>query len=502
MGTICTPLAIVAIGFVAASAAAQTLQANATILTIDWQKTIVISQSTPTLQLGAFPVLRRNSSLHACSLAALKLLGADYVRYVPWLSYPRLGVAELEPPTSTSTSWDFSLMDPMMEDFMNATSGHPVIVNFSTIPYWMFKTSKPVSYPSDPNQVDWTYEQGTELNDPSGAQLGEYYARLVSWFTRGGFTDENGVKHSSGYHFSFPVWEVLNEVNLEHHTTPEQYTRRYDAIVSAIRKVSPETKFMGIALGGSNDPKMFSYFLNHSHHKPGIPIDYISYHFYASPSPDQDLNDWQYTFFDQADQFLDNVRFIEAIRKRLSPETKTDTDELGSILPSDFLDMANGKSHQEEIPHLYWNASGALYAYLFIGLSKQGINIIGESQLNGYPSQFPSVTMIDWNNCKPNARFWVLKLIESNFHPGDRLVETTLPQWSPVEGQAFATAEGHKLLLVNKRNRPAEVKLPQSGAYSLTVVDGDTGEKEPQTSQEIGPTLKLNPFAVAVLAWK
>ena len=36
------------------------------------------------------------------------------------------------------------LLDPMMEDLMNAQAGHTVIINFSTIPQWMFKTDKPV----------------------------------------------------------------------------------------------------------------------------------------------------------------------------------------------------------------------------------------------------------------------------------------------------------------------------------------------------------------------
>jgi hypothetical protein len=36
----------------------------------------------------------------------------------------------------------------MTEDFMNATAGHSVILNFSTIPQWMFKTEKPVAYPA------------------------------------------------------------------------------------------------------------------------------------------------------------------------------------------------------------------------------------------------------------------------------------------------------------------------------------------------------------------
>ena len=42
-----------------------------------------------------------------------------------------------------------------------------------------------------------------------------------SWYVNGGFTDENGVRHESGYHYKFPVWEVLNEVESEHTTTPE-----------------------------------------------------------------------------------------------------------------------------------------------------------------------------------------------------------------------------------------------------------------------------------------
>ena len=60
-----------------------------------------------------------------------------------------------------------------------------------------------------------------------GKELGDYYARLVSWYVNGGFTDENGVKHESGYHYKFPVWEVLNEG--EHGMTPERYTVNWSA---------------------------------------------------------------------------------------------------------------------------------------------------------------------------------------------------------------------------------------------------------------------------------
>ena len=212
---------------------------------VQWDKVERVSKTTPTLQVVVNPPLARGSTIHDRVFAELKKLGADYVRYVPWLPYPKLGVAELEPPTKDKTSWDFSLIDPMTIDFLEATKGHSVMLNFSTIPAWMFKTPKPVEYPKDPDQAVWNYTQGTELRDPTGKEVADYYARLVSWYVNGGFTDELGKRHESGHHYKIDYWEVLNEPDIEHQTTPEQYTARYDAIVAAIQKVAPATKFVG-----------------------------------------------------------------------------------------------------------------------------------------------------------------------------------------------------------------------------------------------------------------
>jgi hypothetical protein len=464
-------------------------------ITIHWDKTVIVSRSTPTFQVVVNPMMRPGSPIYQDSLAAIKALGADYVRYVPWLPYPKLAVAELQPPTKDQTSWDFSLIDPMVRDFFAATQGHSTIMNFSTIPTWLFETAQPITYPSDPNQVDWNYTQGSELRDPTAKQLGDYYARLVSWYARGGFTDENGKAHTSGYHYPLPYWEVLNEVEFEHQMTPEQYTSRYDAIVSAIHQVSPDTKFVGMALAKPSDnPQFFEYFLDHAHHQPGIPLDFISYHFYATPGTGQTIDNWQYTFFDQADEFLATVGFIEAIRKRVSPETKTDTDELGVILPTDNTP----NDDKVAIPDRYWNAAGALYAYLFADLARRGIDVIGESQLVGYPTQFPSVTMIDWKNGKPNARYWVLKLIHDNFHSGDTLVESSTDT-SDLAVQAFATPAGKKILIVNKRNRDVHVALPAGLQISeLATVDEASGEGSARVSTPSGTTLDLAPFAVVV----
>ena len=468
---------------------------------INWNKTVIVSRSTPTLQVVTNPMLNPGAPIHDGSFAALKALGADYVRFVPWLPYPKIAVAELQPPSKEKTSWDFTYIDPVTKDFLAATEGHSTILNFSTIPAWMFKTDKPVTYPEDPNQVFWNYTQGTELQDPTGKELGDYFGRLVSWFTKGGFVDENGKRHESGYHYELPYWEVLNEVDFEHNTTPEDYTKRYDAIVEGIRKVSPNTKFMGLALAapGSN-PQYFEYFLNPRNHKPGIPLDYISFHFYATPDMDENLDAWQHSFFDQAQGFLATTRYIVAIRDRLSPQTKIDTDELGVILPSDGLEIKASKPLPDRIPHRYWNAAAALYAFLFVELAKQGVDVIGESQLVGYPSQFPSVSMMNYNTGKPNARYWVLKMLKDNFHPGDKLVANA-DDPSGVQVQGFLTPQGRKVLLINKTNSEKTLTLSSElqDASSLTV-DEDSGDNPPRSGKAEGTQLQMAPFAVTILS--
>lgn len=482
------------IGFLAIGVFAQTPK-PATVQ-VDWQQAVATLKTSSTLQVVVNPMLQRGSPIHDGAFQSLQDVGADYVRYVPWLPYPKLAVAELQPPTASETSWDFRLIDPMTEDFLSATRGHSVILNFSTIPAWMFVTKKPVTYPENPDTVDWNYTQGTELRDPSMKELGDYYARLVGWYTRGGFTDELGKRHESGHHYKIAYWEVFNEVDFEHKTTPQQYTERYDAVVTAIHKVDPEIKFVGLALAdpGAN-PEMFSYFLNPANHKPGIPLDMISYHFYATPTNTQTLGDWQYTFFDQADHFLTTVRYVEAIRKRLSPETQTTLDEIGSILPTDNTpDDAKGL-----IPPAYWNLSGALYAYVFMETAKLGIDVAGESQLVGYPSQFPSVSMVNWNTGRPNARLRVLELLHQSFSPGDQMVRTKI-SGTAIAAQAFSTPTGKKLLLVNKRNRDVTITLPDTFDHGkMTTVDTTTGASAPATNAVGGHPILLHPFAVCVV---
>ena len=80
---------------------------NPTPVTVDWTKVIRVSRMTPTFQVVVNPPLRRGSTLHDPAFRAAHDLGCDLVRYVPWLPYPRLAVAELEPPNDGKTSGIF-----------------------------------------------------------------------------------------------------------------------------------------------------------------------------------------------------------------------------------------------------------------------------------------------------------------------------------------------------------------------------------------------------------
>lgn len=485
--------------------AAPSLAADVATVTATWDGVTRVSQTTPTLQVVVNPPLRRGSAIHDRVFDALRDLGADYVRYVPWLPYPRLGVAELEPPRNGKTSWNFSLIDPMTIDFLEATKGHSVILNFSTIPAWMFKTEKPVTYPDDPDQPIWDYTQGAELVDPSAKQVADYYARLLSWYTKGGFTDERGHRHESGHHFSIPYWEVMNEPDLEHKPTPEAYTRLYDAIVTAMRQVQPDLKFVGMSLAfPAGAPGFFEHFLDPKNHAPGIPLDFISYHFYAVPSPDETPEVQEHTFFAQANGFLGVVRYIETIRKRLSPTTRTTINEIGSISADDLQQSQPGHV-TKPIPDSYWNLSGAIYAYIFGELSRMGIDVAGESQLVGYPTQFPSVSMVDWTTGQPNARYWVLKLLHDHFGPGDRLVETRVEAGGGhrhpyVYALGAIGSDGrHRLLIVNKRNRPFALSVPGATGGTVERVDQTTGFQPPASAGMSDDSLTLGGFAVAVV---
>jgi hypothetical protein len=125
--------------------------------------------------------------------------------------------------------------------------------------------------------------------------------------------------------------------------------------------------------------------------------------------------------------------------------------------------------------------------------------VLGASQLLGYPTQFPSVSLLDWNTGKPNPRYWVLMMLHDNFKPGDLLVDTDAPSPS-IFSQGFSSNDGkHRILLINKRDRDLEVLLPGASGASEVHVDQATGFDPPASTRLSADRVTLRGYSVMVV---
>jgi hypothetical protein len=270
-------------------------------------------------------------------------------------------------------------------------------------------------------------------------------------------------------------------------------------------------EFFGPEVSGSEIP-WAKYFLNPKNHKPGsLPVKWFTFHNYAEAKDDPST--WQAKYFTDpasgptdgvsARVLADRAREVMKIRDELSPETKVINDELGT-----FVDVKAGEEAcRANEPYsayrpLYWNANGANWAYNFISAENLGMPLISMSQMIGYPTQCPSISMFDKDTAKPNAHYWVLWLISHNFGPGDKLAPTQSSS-GDVNAQASITTRGRKVLLVNTSDHKVDVDLTGSfkaGPLKAAVVDEASGEDAPRTDKLTGTTVTLAPFAVAVVS--
>jgi hypothetical protein len=178
-------------------------------------------------------------------------------------------------------------------------------------------------------------------------------------------------------------------------------------------------------------------------------------------------------------------------------------DELGIF---DIVKPTEESCRADEPYHaynpLYWNANGANWADTFISAENLGVPLISMSQMDGYPTQCPSISMMDGETRRPNAHYWALYLISHNFGPGDKLVATSSSN-PDIVAQASITSAGKRLLLINTQDHSITVNLSgsfPSGGLHADVVDQQSGEQAPRTDNITGGQLTLAPFAVAVVS--
>ena len=514
-------LAAIHIGLLAAGATALETsppQPVVSAVTVDWSSVDGPLATEPSLQVVAHGLLMRDSPLHDRLFGLLSDLRAQRVRYVPWLPTPLLGVAALEPPTANSTSWNFTLLDEQFLDTWNAVQGvtsevgsgaknlgYAMIPNFSTPPTWLYNEND-WSYSTECSQANGCksngYEKGTAPASFHGGltALGDYYGRLLAWYTQGGFTDELGIRHTSGHYLNITTWEIFNEPDYEHGHTPETYTLEFDAIVAGIRRHADPGK--KIKFVGMNNPNIDDtgkvvewarYFLNASNHAPEVrdAVNYIGYHAYPTAAfPVSSKNELS-QFFAYVDDYVDNkVAAVQKVVEDLAPGVITMLDECGTTGP-----IFGGLEDPA-----YWVASGAYWAYFWARTAvRHGANVgvVGQSQFVDSADREPGVSMVDWTNGKPTAKYWVLRLVLESTAVGDVFRKTTANATAQLFAQAFTHGDERRVLLINKQNAPTTVVI--AGADTARIVDESTNQGPPCDIVKLGGSVLLGPFATAVV---
>jgi len=107
-------------------------------------------------------------------------------------------------------------------------------------------------------------------------------------------------------------------------------------------------------------------------------ILYVSYHFYALYKASEMHSNLAITVFDQADEFIESLRYVCAIRDVLSPRTGLMITEIGTM-------NQGTRARPAVLLRLEIQLSAAMYAYLYSRLAALGVKAVHISGL-GLPS--------------------------------------------------------------------------------------------------------------------
>ena len=496
-----------------------------TVFSPQWSTVLATARAVPTHQDAISIAFDSLSPLSKPAYARMAQLGAHNVRYLHWTA----GGAPL--PETVEGQWDSSACDEYVSSFMAVPNAQTAVVNFNW-PSWLHlgNTSR------------------NELRDMTGAELGRWLSKTISWYTSGGFD----AQHRSPYHYAWKHYEVFNEPHhaMEHWpcaagcsrgsycaACARVYARIFDGVAAVLRSDHPELQLHGLSddwrsTMDKNDTWSSEFFSKRNHGLDAKPPEYASYHFYAflPQGSALDMSRFNVSFvFAQAASFARQAR---AIRAQLDaadwggPGTKLNFDEVGLIGGSGcpLHDSARGAARLFVDERLFFNLGAAMFAYVYGELAAVGADMVAASQtlaFNGttlHPAPFyPCLTLIDW--VAPyggNARFWGLKVMIDVL--GDELktvvavnasmasTASAKPPWWPtptvVYAAGFIKLDGKRVvLLVNTNSSAHSIVLEGAHGGVIHVVDSEYGYGDRPYSNETleSETVQLGPLAVALV---
>ena len=430
------------------------------------------------------------------------------------------------------SNWDFTQMDKTVNTFMNKFDNS--IMLFSAKPDWEFSVNQNIkigeNVTDNPYNTTLNYCQKQDgcyanhiSNVTSKTGLVHYLTQIINWYQNGTLIDEydNIYKNTNKLH-NFSFFEVLNEPDIFNEFTIEQYTSIYDNLLLNIKNTNIDPylnkiKYVGLTMADpQNKMNWFNYFLNKSNHlSDQIPIDYISFHHYASLESQNRNNPSTYSqLFKSIEYFIYNTTVnIAQIKNKLHPSTKLIIDELGTMLQPTDSDLVP--------PSIYYNFAGAYYLYGITELMKinklynAGIITVHNSAYIGYPylkqEYFPlspggvppmwvSLSSLNWTNGVGNAKYWAQKMYIDHIGLDSQLIETMNNNQTCLYSQGFINSSDKKLiLLINKCYQNIKVTINEMDNGGIAhVVDETTGDNPARQETLTGNELTLMPYVVVI----
>eukprot|EP00747_Dinoflagellata_sp_TGD_P115601 gnl/TRDRNA2_/TRDRNA2_172196_c0_seq16.p1 gnl/TRDRNA2_/TRDRNA2_172196_c0~~gnl/TRDRNA2_/TRDRNA2_172196_c0_seq16.p1 ORF type:complete len:589 (+),score=46.55 gnl/TRDRNA2_/TRDRNA2_172196_c0_seq16:73-1839(+) len=405
---------------------------------VDWSAPpLQFTEGVPTYLNQVNPSMDRECPIHDAVFKRMCTLGTKMVRYLHW-GAPPPGAPF---PEMTEGVFNFTHTDEYVLDFMQCPNAEDSVINFDM---W-----------GGPKWLHWNNSNDYALRDPTGVEFGEWISRIVSWYTKGGFTDSRtGRVYKSGHYFNWTNYEVMNEPNLQpymSHFVNESnmsgpllppwaaYTRLYDGIAGVLRRDHPELKLHALSLASIN-ADWTTYFFDEANHVAGTPIpSYVTYHSYVIPSTnlgnESGIGNWPFELFSQMAGLASRATQWNKVIRQGSfggDRVKINVNEVG-IIAGGHCPISTLFNNSK----LFWNLKAAIWAYYYGELVRVGVSAVASSQITGYPANtwtirgfvphdnYPCVSMLDWHDGSGTAVYWAVKMFADILGAGNKSVFAT-----------------------------------------------------------------------------
>jgi len=396
-------------------------------------------------------------------------------------------------PQRTSTTWDFTIGDAIIQ---------PVLTVGDHSPEYQIASGPPFLYDAQHNFLD-----------PTFGQFAAYAQNLVQYYNTGGFTDGGGTFHKSPGTYPITWWGIYNEPNYNY-VSPAEYVQLYNVTVPQMQAVDPTLKFLAIELGGGNgiEQQYLPPFVN------GVTaqVDVVATHYYSTCNQ----KDTDATLFATIPGFASQVNYI---RSQLATSPK-----LASVpvwitennVNADFQGQ-NGMSTCNPTQQFVLDTRGssAFFAawrpLMFSQVAKAGAEALyhwafpGDAQYGELDDQSGNPRLSYW------VDYWLAHMFPAN--PGASLLQFNSSDTADLETLAVRNPDNSVVVMIanfavaaptdnNGPGLPRVVSLDVSslGAFtsgSLLKIDSTTDAINGPTATTVAPTspiqVTLNGYGVA-----